>query len=100
MERAMTATRELQPDLFGTTVTPSTSALGLLVVLPHACPCGSTTGAIGSSCGPHAAKAVCAQCGKFLRWLPATALAGINEQIDHIGGRPAAPIVLHRRQGD
>jgi hypothetical protein len=39
---------------------------------------------------------ICGSCGKFVAWLPADALAGINEQIDHIGGRPAAPIILRR----
>jgi hypothetical protein len=82
-----------QLNLFETT-TPSTSALGLLVTLPRACQCGSTTGAVGSSAGPHHARVVCGQCGRFHSWLPATAIAGINEQIDHIGGRPSQPIIL------
>jgi hypothetical protein len=83
-----------QLDLFSGGTTPSTSPHGLLVALPSACVCGAHEAVIGSSAGPHHARLVCAQCGKFLRWLPADALAGINEQIDHIGGRPSQPILV------
>jgi hypothetical protein len=82
-----------QLDLFPTT-TPSTSALGLLVALPRACACGSGTGVVGSSCGPHAAKLVCAQCGRFSLWLSAERVSFVNSAIDTVGGRPAAPIIL------
>jgi hypothetical protein len=86
-------------DLFGAT-TPSTSALGLLVALPRACQCGSGTGVVGSSAGPHAAKVVCAQCGRFNMWLSTERTSFINSVIDTVGGRPAAPIILrHSREG-
>jgi hypothetical protein len=84
-----------QPDLFGGT-TPSTSPLGLLVVLPLACECGAHEAVIGSSRACHHAKLTCARCGRFATWLSPSALAGINEQIDYIGGRPAAPIILRK----
>ncbi len=83
-----------QLTLFAEITTPSTSALGLLVMLPRACPCGAIAGVVGSSCGPHVAKLVCAQCGRFGMWLSAEHVSFINSTIDVVGGRPAAPIVL------
>jgi hypothetical protein len=83
-----------QLTLFPETATPSTSALGLLVALPRACQCGSTVAAVGSSCGPHAAKLVCAQCGRFNIWLSAERAGFLNSVIDTVGGRPVAPIIL------
>jgi hypothetical protein len=83
-----------QLNLFESTTTPSTSWLGVLTVLPRACACGSITGVVGSSRACHHARLTCARCGTHAAWLSASALAGINEQIDHIGGRPAAPIIL------
>jgi hypothetical protein len=88
-----------QLDLFGT-VTPSTSALGLLVTLPGACACGSTIGVVGSSAGPHIARRVCARCGKFHSWMPAADFNFIAEVIDVTGGRPHEAIVVRRGQGE
>jgi hypothetical protein len=89
-----------QPDLFGT-VTPSTSALGLLVVLPQACGgCGSAVGVVGSSAGPHFARRTCANCGRFHSWMPATDFKFVAEVIDVTGGRPHEAIVVRRGQDD
>jgi hypothetical protein len=86
----------IQLALFPESTTPSTSALGLLVVLPQACGgCGAATGVVGSSAGPHHARIVCGQCGKFLRWLPAADFNFIAEVID-LSGRPSAPIILRK----
>jgi hypothetical protein len=79
---------------FESATTPSTSALGLLVTLQRACCCGSITGAVGSSCGPHAARLVCAQCGRFNIWLSAERAGFIDSVIDTVGDRPSAPILL------
>jgi hypothetical protein len=87
-----------QLNLFETTP-PSTSALGLLVTLPRACGCGSTTGVVGSSAGPHHARLICAQCGKFVCWMPAADFNFIAAVID-VAGRPNGPIVVRHRQGD
>ena len=81
-----------QLNLFPTT-TPSTSALGLLVVLTQACGCGSTTGVVGSSAGPHIARRGCAQCGKFHSWMPAADFNFVAAVID-VSGRPSEPIVV------
>jgi hypothetical protein len=82
-----------QLNLFEPATAPSTSALGLLLVLPHACQCGSTTGAIGSSAGPHIAKRICANCGRFHSWMSVADFNFIAEIID-LSGRPASPIVV------
>jgi hypothetical protein len=86
----------VQLDMFGGT-TPSTSPLGVLIVEPDACRCGSNVAVVGSSGGPHFARRTCASCGAFRGWLSAGALAFVNDQIDHIGGRPAAPIVIRNQ---
>jgi hypothetical protein len=89
----------VQLDMFAGGTTPSTSPLGILVVEPDTCRCGSNVAVIGSSSGPHSARRVCAICGPFRGWLPATSLAFVNKQID-IGGRPRQPIVLrHSHKG-
>lgn len=62
--------------------TPSTSMLGVLVTLPHACGCGSITAATGSSSGPHVAKLVRGNCGRFCGWLSAEAANFISSFID------------------
>jgi len=37
---------------------------------PRCKQCGSTNTQMGPGAGPHHARLVCSDCGRFLRWLP------------------------------
>ena len=78
-------------DLFGDITLPSTSVIGLIVTLPHACICGATDNVIGSSSGPHHGRLKCIGCDRHRGWLSGTAYRFITDIIDFFG-RPQAPI--------
>jgi hypothetical protein len=81
-------------DLFGSVTAPSTNPLiGLPIILPAPCRCGSEQATIGSSKGLHAAACRCTTCGGFVRWLPAEAVNFIRETINQFGP-PREPIIL------
>lgn len=81
--------------MFSRGTEPSTSALGILVAMPHACPCGGGAAVIGSSCGPHHGRLICATCGRWRGWASAATFACIADVID-TAGRPTEPIVVRR----
>jgi hypothetical protein len=83
-----------QSDLFGPITPPSSNPLiGLAVVLPTPCRCGSVTATIGSSKNQHAAACRCTNCGSFTRWLSAEVVSFISETIQQFGP-PSEPIIL------
>lgn len=83
-----------QFSLFPQATAASTSLRGLTVTLPRACnACGSKTGTLGSSAGPHAAAILCSDCCRHCGWLPAKAAEVIATAID-LWGRPVDPVAL------
>src|SRR5262245_49146577 len=87
----------LQIDMFGT-VMPSSSPIGLSVILPKPCSnCGSDAAIVGSSRGPHHASLLCDCCGGHRGWLPGVAFNFLCDVIDDFG-RPTAPIEIRQNQ--
>src|SRR5262249_8329481 len=89
---AATASALIQsPDLFGGITMPSTSIVGLMVVLEErpACACGSFEATIGASAGPHCASLLCAYCQRHRGWLSAETFSFVTEIAD-LFGRPKA----------
>jgi hypothetical protein len=82
-----------QIDLFGSTA-PSTSLIGLTVILPRPCrSCGETTATIGSSKGPHAAALFCVACNRHTAWMSREVFDFVCAVVDH-AGRPESAIVV------
>ena len=82
-----------QPDLFGSTV-PSTSLIGLAVILPRPCrACGDTMATIGSSRGPHCAALHCVACGQHVGWMSRESFDFVAAVIDRFG-RPGSAITV------
>ena len=88
---AATANALIQSELFGGTTMPSTSIVGLMVVLEERqpCPCGSLTTIIGTSRGPHRASLQCACCQRHRGWLSTETHDFITEFVDLFGDRTA-----------
>jgi hypothetical protein len=83
-----------QTDLFGSTV-PSTSLIGLTVVLPRRCrACGDNMATIGSSKGPHPAALHCV-CGNHVGWMGRESYDFVTAIIDNFG-RVEDPIVVRK----
>ena len=81
-----------------TATTPSSSPVGLSVVLPKPCrSCGADTAVIGSSAGPHHASLACSRCGVHRGWLSGTTFRFLSDVIDGFG-RPTEPIVIRHNQ--
>jgi hypothetical protein len=78
-----------------TTITTSNSVVGLTVILPTACPCGSFEAVTGSSRGPHCASLICARCNHHRGWMSAAVFYFIGAIVEH-HGRPTEPIVVGR----
>jgi len=91
-----------QAELFPKLTPPSTSPIGLPVILPHRCSnCGAEEAVIGSSRRPHYARLNCSYCGLHRGWMRSTTFGFIKTIIDTIG-RPTAPIMISqnsRREG-
>ena len=82
-----------QLTLFEST-TPSTSVLGLTVVLPRKCrSCGETMATVGSSKGPHHAELHCIACGVHVGWMGRESFNFVAAIIDRFG-RPVSAIVV------
>jgi hypothetical protein len=82
-----------QLSLFEST-TPSTSLIGLAVILPRPCrSCGETMATIGSSRGPHQAALFCASCDRHVAWMSREVFDFVTTIIDHVG-RPEDAIVV------
>jgi hypothetical protein len=90
-----------QLDLFQSSSPPSSAPLptspimGQRVRLPDACRCGSYTGVIGSSSGPHEHRLCCERCDTWRRWLSRAEAAFIME-VGVRFGAPAASAVRRR----
>jgi hypothetical protein len=94
----------MQLDLFPSPSPPSSSALTapssalspiieFWVQMPRGCrACGSNVAIVGSSCGPHAARLTCTECGIHAGWMGAREVAFITK-IATTFGRPTTPIV-------
>ena len=82
-----------QMDMFAAVTECSTSVIGLIVTMPHACVCGATESVIGSSSGPHHGRLRCIGCDRHRGWLSGTTYRFITNVIDNFG-RPVEPIVV------
>jgi hypothetical protein len=84
-----------QLTLFKST-TPSTSIIGLTVILPRPCrSCGETATIIGSSRGPHCAELHCVACGRHVGWMGRESFDFVTAIIDNFGRPEAAIVVRH-----
>jgi hypothetical protein len=87
----------VQPAMFETTAL-SSSPVGLSVILPKPCGnCGSDSGIIGSSRGPHHASLLCECCGAHRGWLSGTTCKFLSDVIENFG-RPTEPIEIRYSQ--
>jgi hypothetical protein len=83
-------------DLFAATA-PSTSLIGLAVLMPSDCPaCGARAAVLGSSRAMHHAAIRCAECDRHRGWVSAAFAAFVGAIVDEFG-RPTEPIVLRSR---
>jgi hypothetical protein len=82
----------VQLSMFAST-SPSTSPVGLLVVLPQRCQCGESIAITGSSRGPHYASIICSGCGTHRAWMSGATYNFITSIIDRFG-RPVEPIEI------
>jgi hypothetical protein len=80
-----------QALLFPELTSPSSSVIGLEVILPRSCQCGESIAVIGSSRGPHHALLICSRCGVHRGWVSGETYRFISTIIDTIG-RPVEPI--------
>jgi hypothetical protein len=88
LRRVMSSQVLLFPEL----APPSSSVVGLEIILTHSCDCGECIAIVGS-CGPHHASLICPRCGVHRGWLPGETYRFINTIIDTFG-RPTEPIVV------
>jgi hypothetical protein len=87
----------VQLAMFETTA-PSSSPIGLSVILPKPCgDCGSDSTIVGSSAGPHYARLNCECCGRHRGWLSGTTYKFLSDVIESFG-RPAEPIHIRYDQ--
>jgi hypothetical protein len=87
----------VQLAMFSVT-TPSSSPVGLTVILPSLCRnCGYDTAIIGSSAGPHYARLNCAGCECHRGWLSGETFNFLSDVIDNFG-RPTEPVEVRRNQ--
>ncbi len=81
-----------QLALFASTI-PSTSPIGLTVIMPDCPACGAVESIIGAGKGPHCGSLHCAVCGKHRGWIRPHLFFFIETIIDNFG-RPVDPIVI------
>jgi hypothetical protein len=87
----------MQLTLFEST-TPSSSPIGLSVIVPKPCGnCGSDSAIIGSSRGPHHASLLCECCGGHRGWLSGITFHFLSDVIENFG-RPTEPILIRHNQ--
>jgi hypothetical protein len=80
------------------TAAPSSSPIGLTVILPKPCGnCGSDSAIIGSSRGPHHANLLCECCSRHRGWLSGTTYKFLSDVIENFG-RPTEPILVRQNQ--
>jgi hypothetical protein len=78
--------------------TPSSSPIGLIVILPKPCSnCGSDSAVVGSSRGPHHASLLCECCDRHRGWLSGTTYRFLSDVITNFG-RPTEPILVRQNQ--
>jgi hypothetical protein len=88
----------VQLSMFGVITPPSTSPVGLSVILPRQCSnCGSDSAIVGSSAGAHHARLNCYGCGSHRGWLSGAAFKFLSDVIDNFG-RSNEPIEIRRNQ--
>ena len=87
--RAMNA----QCEMFESVIAPSTSVIGLHVILPRLCHCGAITAVIGASVGPHYGSLRCPVCERHRGWVSSETYHFIINTIDSFG-RPTEPITV------
>jgi hypothetical protein len=84
-----------QLTLFEST-TPSTSIVGLTVILPRPCrSCGETATILGSSRGPHCAELHCVACGRHVGWMSQESFNFVCAIVDRFGRPEDAIVVRH-----
>jgi hypothetical protein len=83
-----------QFSMFGAVTTPSSSPIGLAVILLRpCCNCGDERATIGSSAGPHHASLNCYGCGGHRGWLSGATFKFLSDVIENFG-RPTEPITV------
>jgi hypothetical protein len=82
----------VQLGMFAST-SPSSSPIGLHVILPQPCQCGEFIAVVGSSRGPHHASVICSRCEIHRGWVSGETDRFITTVIDKIG-RPTEPITV------
>jgi hypothetical protein len=86
-----------QLSMFEST-SPSSSPIGLSVILPRQCSnCGSDSAIVGSSRGPHHASLLCECCCGHRGWLSGTTYRFFSGVIENFG-RPTEPIEIRHNQ--
>jgi hypothetical protein len=82
-----------QLEMFEPVTAPSTSVLGLVVILEdRPCPCGEVKVTIGASTAMHHASLICTACERFRGWMSKETHGFIAAIVDSVG-RPTEPIV-------
>jgi hypothetical protein len=86
-----------QLSMFEST-SPSSSPIGLSVILPSQCRnCCSDGAVVGSSRGPHHASLLCECCGGHRGWLSGTTYSFLSDVTENFG-RPTGPIEIRHNQ--
>jgi hypothetical protein len=81
-----------QLSMFAST-SPSSSPVGLHIILPQQCQCGEFIAITGSSRGPHYASLICSGCGTHRAWMSSATYNFLTTIIDQFG-RPVEPIEI------
>jgi hypothetical protein len=86
-----------QLSMFEST-SPSSSPIGLSVILPKPCGnCGADAAVIGSSRGSHYASLLCDCCGGHRGWLRGATFKILSDVVENFG-RPNEPIEIRQNQ--
>jgi hypothetical protein len=87
-----------QLDLFEPTSSLSSPLIGRHVRLERVCLCGGKIAVIGSSSpAVHAARLSCANCGRFVGWLPQSTARWLTGIVTRFGAPPSSsPISIGR----
>jgi hypothetical protein len=73
--------------------------VGISVITPHRCKCGSNTYQLGNPRGPHRAELRCSKCDRHGGWLP-NAAANFLEQTIQQFARPTQPVLVREQTFD
>ena len=88
--------KHIQPDLFGEAI-QADPLIGLSVVLPNSCKCGTTECVIAVGKGSHLASLHCRVCETHRGWVGRRTHDFLVETIKQFG-RPVAPVAIRRER--